>query len=204
MPPNQEREEEELNNRLITLQSSMAGALPAYSAIGAREFKAQFITAGQVRAAGNQPGNIIVEPEALTTAVMQGLFDDKAIFVDHAPWFENASLEKLAGVSSQAEYNQRGKSVEGVIRFYQTPTAQAIVTIIDDMLNNPENAPDVGLSLSFYGQWAPRDNYDEPRRLVGIKHVESIDLVFEPAAEGRILEALSAASQQPQTAQASP
>jgi len=56
----------------------------------------------------------------------------------------------------------------------------------------------------FYPVWAPSPEpvEGEPvegneegtgdRHIVGIKHVESVDLVFEPAADGRILQALSA------------
>ena len=39
---------------------------------------------------------------------------------------------------------------------------------------------------------AAASNSDKIRRIVGISHIESIDLVFEPAADGRILQALSA------------
>ncbi len=51
--------------------------------------------------------------------------------------------------------------------------------------------PDVGLSIVFYPQVVDMDEEDDLYRIVGIDHVESVDFVFEPAADGRVLQALS-------------
>jgi hypothetical protein len=46
------------------------------------------------------------------------------------------------------------------------------------------------LSIVFYPVFA-ENNESPEKRITGIAHVESVDLVFEPAADGRILKALS-------------
>ena len=98
--------------------------------------------------------------------------------------FEHPSLRNLVGVTSHAYWNAAEQSVEGLIEIYAA--AQPVSALLDEILSPGEAAPDVGLSLVFYPRW-------EERKVVGVRHVESIDLVFEPAAEGRLLQALSAA-----------
>jgi hypothetical protein len=66
-----------------------------------------------------------------------------------------------------------------------------MINIFDGMLEN-ENKPDVGFSLVFWGRYADREEIDDPLVLAEISHIESADIVFEPASEGaRVLEALS-------------
>jgi len=155
-----------------------------------REFRARFCKAGRIRAAGNRKSKIVIEPEALTGALAAGLFEGKAVFIDHAGFFEYPSLKNLAGVTKGTNWNETDQAVEGIISFYEG--AQPVVNLLSEILAE-DNPPDVGLSLVFWPQWAPRDEEDPDRRIVGITHVESVDLVFEPAADGRILTALSAA-----------
>jgi hypothetical protein len=156
-------------------------------------FRARFVRAGRIRAGGNRESNIIVEPSALIAAQAEGKFDGKAVFVDHAGFFEYPSMRNLAGVTFNSEWNEDTDSVDGYIEFYST--AGEIVNLLNEILGDGEKAPDIGLSLVFWPRWAPRDSVEDPRRIIGITHVESVDLVFEPAADGRIIEALSAAYQ---------
>ena len=166
-------------------------ALGRFTAVSGnrREFRARFVKAGRIRAAGNRKSKILIEPGALTGAVAQGMFEGKAVFIDHAGWFDYPSLKTLAGVTKSVTWNELDQSVEGIISFYDG--AETIVNLLDELLAE-DNPPDVGLSLVFWPQWAPREEDDPDRRIVGISHVESIDLVFEPAAQGRIIQALSA------------
>jgi hypothetical protein len=71
--------------------------------------------------------------------------------------------------------------------------------LLDELLAQGKSAPDVGLSIVFYPIWEQNNesrisNPESLRRIIDIRHVESVDLVFEPAADGRILSALSAAA----------
>lgn len=159
---------------------------------GRREFKCRFVRAGRVRAAGNKPSNVIIEPSALKSALERGLFEGKAVFLDHAGFYEYPLLKNLVGVTLGAAWNEAEQSVDGMISFYSE--AERIVALLDEMLAD-DNPPDVGLSMVFYPQWARQDDEAGARRIVNIQHIESVDLVFEPAADGRILQALSSVYQ---------
>jgi len=155
---------------------------------GHREYKARFVSAGTVRGKGNQSTAIQLEAHALMKAVIDELFIRKAVFIDHASLHAQPSLDRLAGVTIVADWNHSQQAVEGIIRLHNTPTGRLAAELIDELLRDPESAPDVGLSLVCY----PTYRREEERLIVGkINYIESVDLVFEPAAEGRLLAALS-------------
>jgi hypothetical protein len=152
---------------------------------GRRRYQARLVRAGKVTSLPEHGKDFKVEvlPEALRRATEGGLFDQKAVFVDHAGQWENPSLEKIVGVTSRAVFD--GSAVNGEIEMYDTPYAQAITRLIDEILEEGSQSPDVGLSIVFYPVWG------EGQTIVDIRRVESVDLVFQPAAHGRILAALS-------------
>lgn len=156
-----------------------------------RQFYARFVRAGRARAAGNRPSNIEVSENALINAFNRGLFDQRAVFVDHAALFEQPSIRNLVGVTGDSSYDPLEKAVNGVIRFYSQ--AAPIADLLDEILGEGEASPDVGLSIVFFPVWG-REDGSGLRRIIDIRHVESVDIVFEPAADGRILQALSAAA----------
>lgn len=189
-----------------------------------RSYRCRFIKAGQVRVVGGQPGDLWIEPAALEAACARGLFDHKAVFIDHAGLFDYPSLRNLVGSTNQAAYlpassepgEEHEACVEGVIRLYDLPANQAIANLLDEILRAGPAAPDVGLSVVFWVEVAEycrdfqiAEDSASPgslgdtaataasRRVTAIQHVESVDLVFEPAADGRVLEALSVLSIQP-------
>jgi len=153
----------------------------------------RFVRAGTVRAAGNRDSKIVIDPHALETAAAAGKFNQRAVFVDHAGWFDYPSLTKLAGVTSGAVWNPLEQTVEGEIMLNVSQTGLLIEELISEMLSYPDNSPDIGLSIVFYPVW-DRDAEDGLSHITGIEHVESVDFVFEPAADGRVLQALSRAS----------
>src|SRR3990170_1056696 len=97
-----------------------------------REFRARFCKAGRIRAAGNRKSKILIEPGALTSALARGLFEGKAVFVDHAGWFDYPSLKNLAGHTKSAMWNELEQSVEGTIVFYAK--ADEYVKFLDELL----------------------------------------------------------------------
>jgi hypothetical protein len=182
------------NEQSLALRTSPAALLSVHP--GRREYACRFVRAGRVRAAGNRPAPLLIEPDGLAAAAAAGKFDGKAVFVDHAGWFDYPSLKNLVGVTLQSAWNPMDQSVDGVIQLNDSPGALALQTVIDGILKDQAAGmpvPDVGLSMVFYPQFAPRDNDSEPRRITGVRYVESVDFVFEPAADGRIKAALSAA-----------
>jgi hypothetical protein len=160
----------------------------------ARLYRCRFVTAGRVKACNGELSNIEVTEYALMDAVIQGLFDSKASFLDHAGWFENPSLRDLVGVTLKSAYDSDTRSVEGDIKIYDTPAGDLVNEIIEQMLSDRAaggTIPDVGLSIVFWPVW-DQDEDSEIMSIIKIKQVESVDFVFQPAADGRVLEKLSA------------
>ncbi len=160
---------------------------------GRREYQVRMIRAGRVRAQGNKPSNIEIPAEPIREALAAGKFVGLAVFLDHSGWFDYPSLKNLVGVTTSAEWNETDQSVDGVIRFYESQAANIAIDLLDGMLADQAQGsavPDVGLSLVFWPRWAPRDNDEDPRRLAEMKHIESVDWVFEPGADGRVKAAL--------------
>ncbi len=162
-----------------------AGNLLDMNSTSARNFSARFVRAGRVRRADNLPSNMLVDPQALKTAVEQGLFNNRCVFIDHAGMWENASLRNLVGYTADPAWNESEQSIDGTIRLFDTPDAQATASLLEQILAAPqEQRIDVGLSMVFWPMIREQDN---DRVITGITHIESIDLVFQPAADGRIL-----------------
>ncbi|MFN2177134.1 MAG: hypothetical protein ACK2U3_14405, partial [Anaerolineales bacterium] len=148
----------------------------------------RFVRAGRVRAAGNRQSKITIDAAALSAAAAAGLFNNKAVFVDHAGWFDYPSLTKLAGSTFGSIWNSVEETVEGEIQLNDTETGSLIADLVNEMFQYPEKSPDIGLSIVFYPVW-DREAEDGLSHIVGIDHVESVDFVFEPAADGRVLQA---------------
>lgn len=157
-------------------------------------YLARFVRAGRIRTAANKPGNIVIQPQAIRSAFDRGLFDQKAVFLDHAGFFDNPSLDNLVGVATATDFNETDQSIDGYIVLYNTPSGNVAKSIIDELLAPGSPAPDIGLSIVFYPRYE-RENDDYI--ITDISHVESVDLVFQPAADGRILQALSALTIRP-------
>lgn len=161
-------------------------------------FRCRFVKAGLARAAGGGLSDIELPAEVLARATP--LFVGKASFVDHAGWEAYPSLRSLVGVVAEASWNPSTQSVDGLIRLYDTATALAVGDLLRQMLADEASGqpvPDVGLSIVFYPEWATAAGPAPKgggRRVADIRHVESVDFVFEPAADGRVLQALSAAA----------
>ena len=155
----------------------------------------RFVRAGRVNGGAGKVAEIEITPQALHNAVSEGLFEGRAVFVDHASFFEYPSLHDLVGVTSQAISIDQGQEVNGQIRFYETPQTQPILALLQETLADRQAGlavPDIGLSLVFFPLWEEPQKTAELRRIVGIQQIESIDLVFQPAADGRLLHSLSA------------
>ena len=174
---------------ILSQATVLLGAAPVANA-----FECRFVRAGRVRTAAGEPSDIEIEAQALQEAVAQGLFEGRAVFIDHASPPESPSLRNLVGVTELAVYDAAEQAVHGRLRLYETPdgrTMQALLTRLLEDVRAGRPVPDVGLSLTFYPRWGKRDPHSNLRRVVGIRQIESVDLVFQPAADGRVLETLS-------------
>lgn len=173
------------------LKLDFSGALHNATDSKSKKYFARFVRAGQIMGHNKKPSGITLDPEALNLAALAGKFDNKAVFMDHAGFFDHPSLSRLIGTTSNTAYNIADQSIQGEIRLFETPVGDIAEKVIEELLSNPGNSPDVGLSLTFYPIWNK-----EHETITGINHVESVDLVFQPAADGRILHMLSTAFQQ--------
>ena len=60
---------------------------------------------GAVRGSGGEPSGIEISAGALQRAWQKGLFDGRAVFIDHAALWEYPSLDNLAGVTMESRYD---------------------------------------------------------------------------------------------------
>ena len=105
------------------------------------------------------------------------------------------SLRDLVGVTFGAEFNEANQSIDGFIRMYDHTAGQWVTQLLDQLIADQqagEAVPDVGLSLIFFGRHSWKEHGDSELKVTEeITHVESCDLVFGPAAQGRIRQKLS-------------
>jgi hypothetical protein len=166
-----------------------------------REYRARLIAAGPIRAQGDRPSNLIIPPGTLMAALRAGHFNSKPTFVDHPDWFEYPSLRNLAGITlDAAEIEAEGTSaaIYNTIRLYPNEAGDIVASLFDPILADAaagEPVPDVGLSAVLWPRWEkvqPEEGEDPVWEMAEIRHVESIDFVFEPGADGRVQQALTA------------
>lgn len=152
-----------------------------------REYAVTFIQAGAVKQRDGTAANWVIPAETLQRAAAK--LEGVAVFVDHVQGAEYPSVRDLVGVTFEAQYNAARQRIDGKLRLYQG--AEWLAQLLDEVLADQsagEVVPDVGLSLVFYGDHEQQNG----RRITRtITHVESCDVVFSPAAEGRIRTALS-------------
>lgn len=198
---NQPESSEGLGRAWLPLQLA-ADSPPNPPEGGGMTYRVTFIRSGYVRRRDGKQAPWRIPPETLQAAVP--LLEGRAVFLDHAGLMEYPSLRNLAGVTFAPEWNEGGGCIDGCLRLHETETgrfaAELLGQILADQMRGRE-APDVGLSLVFYGRHeyervgesaSQREEQEYERVTVAIEHVESCDLVFGPGADGRIREALSA------------
>ena len=160
-----------------------------------RQYKGALITAGRIRNRLDMPGHIFVKESALKAAVEAGSFEGLACFVNHSDAYGMPSMHELLGVWHSVTFDEEAKAVVGTLRVYPNAETDPIAERLDQMLADLGAGipvPDTGVSLQFFPIWGERTSYDDLLMLDGFKKIESGDIVFTPAADGRILEALSA------------
>ena len=123
-----------LNNAVVEPSAALrlrTGTLQAASA--RRSFHCRFVKAGRVRAAGGHPSKIEITPQALQTAWDAGLFNGKAVFIDHAALWDPhvygaPSLENLVGVTQSSIWNEAESAIEGTIKLYSNGPGTSIAS----------------------------------------------------------------------------
>lgn len=129
------------------------------------------------------------------------LFNAVGMQVDHASigtWFY-PSLRDTAAVTFGAKWDAALKAITGGSRLYGRDDLSWLRQFLDEILEDQEagrEVPDVGLSAVLFArhEWVPVGDEEEGERervTKEIQHVESVDFVFGPGAEGRLREVLS-------------
>lgn len=152
-------------------------------------FHARLIRAGHTRNLLNEKTDMMVTPEALQQAVDDGLFDGLACFIDHDI---QPSLRNLIGNWHFADFNPEEQAVNATLRTFNTSSNAPVIELLEQVVQlqaDGHTPPDIGVSLVFYPEWASNGAGRQVKKFL---QIESADLVFFPAADGRILEALSA------------
>ena len=139
-----------LQTRPERVRLAIACSSTSAGASSVNTYLARFVKAGPVRTAGNRPSNLFVSSEALQNAVESGLFNQKAVFIDHANPFAYPSLRNLIGCTRNARWLADTQSVIGKIQLYDTPDARVVNQLLQQLLKDSANAPDIGLSIVFY------------------------------------------------------
>jgi len=166
---------------------------------GRSEFHARLVRAGRIKRADGAPGPIEIPAPTLFAAARDNLFEGLAVFADHPSFLENAQVKHLVGVTYDSYFDPDTASVLATIRFYDDEEAGAdvglartiagILKMMLDDFNNEIPIPNVGVSIVFWPEW--EEGRSDPRIVKELKKIDSADIVFSPAADGRILEALS-------------
>lgn len=179
-------------DQLLNLNQGFLVCAASVSA-GPKKYFARLVTAGRILNSDRTPSNIELAAAALQRAVEEGKFENKAVFVDHAGWFDSPSLTRLVGSIHDASFDSENNVVNGVVLMMDTEAGRLATDLIEELIYDRDHAVDVGLSMVFFPVWDPNRD-DELRVITGVKYIESVDLVFAPAADGRILQALSSHS----------
>lgn len=171
-----------------------------------RLYHARLIRAGPIRQMGGDDSPFYIPPDTLRRTAH--LFAAKPMFVDHAGWLEYPSLRDLAATTlTDVVYSEEDQGIHATIRLYDTPAGNIIAALFDQLLADAANdhaIPDIGLSAVLWPTWtpvAPASDDQSPSPpggegrgegwiMADIRHVESIDFVFEPAADGRVQAAM--------------
>jgi hypothetical protein len=147
----------------------------------------RFVSAGQSMPLRGFRNGIRFTAAALRQAVDDGHFTGAAVFFTHVLDSSTRDVRDLAGVTANATFNEETQAVEGVVIPYSNGAGQELTSLASDFRRHRESGidrPDVGVSLDAF---FILDKSSSPPRTERMAELLSVDIVFKPAAEGRIL-----------------
>ncbi len=124
-------------------------------------------------------------PGVLQAAVAQGLFEGTPIFFNHLSRPSERDVRDMAATIHGATF--AGDAVEAGYRLTSNRAGQELRALAQDLRETREAGlpePDVGLSFDAI---FTLDRSQSPPRATAVMDVLSVDVVFKPAADGRIL-----------------
>jgi hypothetical protein len=144
------------------------------------------VRAGRTRPVRGYAGGVMLTAAALHEAVRRGLFDGVPVFFRHMR-DEARDLRDMAGVLTDAQFDWAAEAVVADAHPFSTQAGEALERLAADLRRHRTKgipAPDVGVSLDAYFEFDHSGNLPVSRRLA---ELVSVDIVFRPAADGRIL-----------------
>ena len=172
--------------------------LSLYPTDAPREYRVTLITAGRVKNRDQSLADWEITPDAIMHATP--LANGRAVFIDHAGTTshpEPPSIRNLVGVTTNVKFDPHRLALDGTIRLYDREDTRWVQQLLDQITADQASdrpTPDIGLSMVFFGHHRFTQQKGEPtqtRITDSIDHIESIDIVFGPAANGRIHHALA-------------
>ena len=131
----------------------------------------------------------VIPAETLGTSLPR--WEGASMYVDHPDFFSDPSVRDLVGVVRWPRFDaDRVKAEAHLMDIRQAQDAVELLDTLIKMRQAGDSAPRIGLSAVLSIDWEVRG---ERRVVTEIKKVWSVDLVFEPAAQGdvhRILNSL--------------
>jgi hypothetical protein len=146
------------------------------------------VRAGRSRPLRGFAQGVMVTAESLRRAVAGGLFDGAPVFFQHQLQ-DGRDLRDMAGVLAVARYDEATEAVLAELHPYSTSAGQELAALVADLRRHREQgvpAPDVGVSLDAF---FVVDRQAKPPTALQLTELRSVDIVFRPAAGGRILAA---------------
>ena len=160
-----------------------------------REYTCTFIAAGHAKRADQTPSRWIIPADVLRDNVH--LFDERPCYLDHANGWSPPEVKNLVGVTFGPRWDEASESITGGLRLYdddpRSPGA-LVGALLDQLLGDRQagrEVPPVGLSAVFFHRWHC-DDQTGLTTTTELRHVESVDIVYDPAAGGAVRAALAA------------
>ncbi len=172
----------ELQERAIAVRAYLGTLLP--DEVRPRTFEVICIRAGEAN-------GLAYAPSVLRRSVEEGLWKNVTVFANHAGPLDNGrpggrAIEDVVGVLTEAHWT--GRAVMGSL-VCRGPKADLVTRLAEEVLAAQEQGevgPNIGLSADMYVERRPG-----AREVDRIVRVNSLDVVYNPAAGGAFLRVLN-------------
>src|SRR5690606_8433209 len=121
-------------------------------------------------------------------AVAEGLFHGVPVFFSHVLG-DGRDVRDMAGVLAEAAFDEEEEAVAAALHPYTNGAGAELAALVADFRRHTAAgipAPDVGVSVDAYFSF---DRQADPPAAQRLADLLSVDIVFRPAADGRILAA---------------
>jgi|GEM_PF-716434 len=147
------------------------------------------VRAGRTNPIRGFPRGLAISAASLQDGLARGLFDGVAVFFMHV-LESGRDVRDLAGVTDNARWDEEAQAVIADVHAYHNTAGKEFAALAGDFRRHRERGiarPDVGVSMDSYFTTAPPPTNNQPPATAVMTALSSIDVVFRPAADGRIL-----------------